>query len=104
MNLKTKCQCGKDFLDEHGHGLCFGCKIQGISFGKVDPNRMSPQAAEKSEIAKIRAKGLEPVRVTGSEVDKRDARKDYEVPRHLKKYFADDDNKMVDPLKQFVDD
>lgn len=98
--MKVCIECGDEFEHER-HSFCFACKIQGITIGHV-PNHDRPSkfAQEKNEIAAIEATGQEAVRITGNEKDRRETRKDYEVPRHLKKYFADDDNKMVDPLKQ----
>ncbi len=56
----STCSCGKKFDDEHGHGVCFGCKIQGITFASVDtgPSKMF---REKQEVADILATGAEPI-------------------------------------------
>jgi hypothetical protein len=66
-----QCECGKKYLDEHGHGLCFGCKVQGVSFGKV-PQGPSKYFQEKQEIETAAAKGIEVERVDPNMPDIRD--------------------------------
>lgn len=86
--------CGEEFEHET-HSWCFACKIQGVTLGHV-PNHDKPSRfqQERDEVAKIRAKGEEPVRVTGNEVDKRDKRKPYEPPRRFKKWLDQDPAKI----------
>lgn len=65
-------QCNELFIDEHNHGLCFGCKVKGVTFGSV---RQGPSvwALEKQAVADARAAGIEPERYTGPspKVDKK---------------------------------
>ena len=66
------CSCGNEFNDEHSHGICFGCKIQGLTFTSVNTGP-SKYFLEKQETQQIIAAGHEPIR--RSEVgydDKRD--------------------------------
>ena len=48
--------CDEMFEDEHGHGLCFACKIQGITWGSV---RQGPSvyALEKETVEAAKASG-----------------------------------------------
>ena len=84
--------CKDPFNDEHGHGLCFGCKIKGIRFGSV---RQGPSvwALEKQAVEAARADGIEPERYEPVSATKK-AERDRKAERELKRIT----NKMREAL------
>ena len=70
----SKCpNCSEPYVDEHGHGLCFGCKVKGLTFASV---RQGPSvwALEKQAVEDARAVGIEPERYDGPPKDRRSER------------------------------
>jgi len=64
------CSCGMVFEDLHGHGLCFGCKIQTLRFDKVA--YVAEGMAEKDIVAAAAASGREIERASDRDRDRRD--------------------------------
>ena len=66
--------CGDPFFDEHGHGVCFACKVGTVSLGSV-PNMHDVSFAEQERqaVANAAAIGVEIERATDSGSDKRRA-------------------------------
>lgn len=81
---KNCSECRVDFDDEHGHGICFGCKIQGLNFGPTpDPNEPSRFAIENDWVANARQQGHNIERVTDSGTDKRLKKKKTVEHKHV---------------------
>lgn len=86
MNTSKCPECAAPFVDEHGHGLCFGCKVKGITFGSV---RQGPSiwALEKKAVEDARASGIEPERYEGQNASKNLAERKAKTDKELKKVF-----------------
>lgn len=81
------CECGLVFEDFHGHGLCFGCKIQTLRFDTV--SHASDGMAENDIVAANAASGRKIVRASDSDSDKRDFKKP------IKATLSDDTKRLI---------
>ena len=79
-------QCGDRFEDEHGHGLCFGCKIRTVGWGRV-PQGPSKYALEAEAVADARAAGIEPERPDPNYTDRRDKPRKLERPKVVEEMY-----------------
>lgn len=68
--LEKICECGDSYEDEHGHGLCFGCKISTLRWKKV-PESTSHVGKEIVELAEKQGRGI--VRASPLDKDIRDS-------------------------------